>query len=68
MPETRGKRRMTALWGPLIGEGFCREYYPVRLFLFRSAVAFPTELILLAIAKTAAEEESEEINSAISTP
>ncbi|MCY7287989.1 MAG: hypothetical protein LH624_07000 [Cryobacterium sp.] len=50
MPETRGKRRMTASWGPLIGEGFCREYYPVRLFLVRSALALPTEFILLAIA------------------
>lgn len=58
MPETRGKRRMTALWGPLIGEGFCREYYPVRLFLFRSAVAFPTELILLAIAIPALQGSS----------
>ncbi len=41
---------MTASWGPLIGEGFCREYYPVRLFLVRSAIALPAELILLAMA------------------
>jgi hypothetical protein len=50
LPETRGTRRYIATWGPIIGEGFCREYYPVRLFLIRSAIAVPVELVLLAIA------------------
>jgi len=50
LPDTRGARRMTATWGPRIGEGFCREYYPVWLFFVRSAIAVPVALLLLAIA------------------
>ncbi|TFC08209.1 hypothetical protein [Cryobacterium mannosilyticum] len=41
---------MTAAWGPRIGEGFCRQYYPVWLFFVRSAIALPVALLLMAIA------------------
>ncbi len=50
MPETNGARRMTATWGPRIGEGFCRQYFPVWLFFVRSAIAVPVEILLLAVA------------------
>jgi len=50
MPETTGARRMSATWGPRIGEGFCRLYYPVWLFFVRSAIALPVALLLMAIA------------------